>query len=306
MKLLIGIAIFLQCAFATKDVLDRPFCRDGTRKVADALQQSSINFDLLLAMFGDSQILSLDISHLCHGPQTGPPFLVGVSCQCVIIHETPTIFCSEPLSDDTSRTPTRALILAIESICADQCSCDAKDAFRVHESVELTGGDTNEIQIWTSIPLDDSEDDTVTGQNPGREDSDTTTDRDSISNYGLQKGSKYKSPGDDFQDFIDRRLSRKCKWRCRGARAEGCEKIRSVAGCESAACAVQQTRSGIFSAYGLCRSQVLVAGLPNLRKRENMACACNSTYVSSGCCSVPDGLIWEDPSQQLGVLGEHL
>ncbi|KAI9675033.1 MAG: hypothetical protein M1817_001439 [Caeruleum heppii] len=39
---------------------------------------------------------------------------------------------------------------------------------------------------------------------------------------------------------------------------------------------------------------------------ESAPCPCNATYISHGCCSSSDGMIWEDEGQKLGRLVETL
>ncbi|KAI9669000.1 MAG: hypothetical protein M1817_005157 [Caeruleum heppii] len=43
-------------------------------------------------------------------------------------------------------------------------------------------------------------------------------------------------------------------------------------------------------------------GLYNITTGTPVACPCNATYVSYGCCESSDGLIWENPAKRLGEL----
>lgn len=66
-------------------------------------------------------------------------------------------------------------------------------------------------------------------------------------------------------------------------------------------CQVESTASAVFSTEGTCTSaSTLQPGWK--RDLDDMACPCNSTYVSKACCGIENGLVHEPTSAKLGEL----
>ncbi|KAI9673214.1 MAG: hypothetical protein M1817_003077 [Caeruleum heppii] len=105
---------------------------------------------------------------------------------------------------------------------------------------------------------------------------------------------------------------------CSAAAAGSSEPCRCVAVGE--ATAREKGLDPIFpKALCILVSQALASGIkggkPGLKRREDqpveegatkerdiLACACNATYVSAGCCESAEGMVWEDPELKLGRL----
>ncbi|KAI9678174.1 MAG: hypothetical protein M1817_006119 [Caeruleum heppii] len=95
---------------------------------------------------------------------------------------------------------------------------------------------------------------------------------------------------------------------CRGADP-------SAAGCRCVAADVETARTaGLDPVFPGAVCLLVTAALSNRPFKANplggrspsdvpaIACACNATYVSRGCCDSDDGMIWEAPSLKLGNL----
>ena len=62
-----------------------------------------------------------------------------------------------------------------------------------------------------------------------------------------------------------------------------------------------------YYAAALCvrqhsRARLPGRGLESAPESDNWPCACNTTYISHGCCDAQDGMIWEAPHLMLGEL----
>jgi hypothetical protein len=89
-----------------------------------------------------------------------------------------------------------------------------------------------------------------------------------------------------------------CRPECSGQ--DTCSFMKENVGCPETACRVPPSLDNSHYELGRCLS---VASLIGKRDVESdWACACNSSYVSAGCCKSSDGLLWEKPGARLGEM----
>ena len=105
-----------------------------------------------------------------------------------------------------------------------------------------------------------------------------------------------------------RRGRERCHRACFGVGRGACGSIRtSSPECRDTFCQLAKVADAAYSAVGKCTSFSSI-NLNTFGKRDGiedggeLACACNSTYVSSSCCFSESGLVWEGAGLKLGIV----
>jgi hypothetical protein len=84
----------------------------------------------------------------------------------------------------------------------------------------------------------------------------------------------------------------------------GCSTERLIAGCESLVCKVSEASPGRFFHFGSCVTPLMSDLNIGGRSLSWDACPCNQSFVSTACCTAPDGLVFE-VGGKLGELEEE-
>ncbi|KAI9853895.1 MAG: hypothetical protein M1824_000819 [Vezdaea acicularis] len=99
---------------------------------------------------------------------------------------------------------------------------------------------------------------------------------------------------------------------CPDVRCKGfydCALAGALPGCVGLSCVVEEVSRRVYQPWGTCSSITASRSLGlnswvGRRDVREMTCACNSTYLSHGCCGAHEGFVWEEPEAKLGEIGE--
>ncbi|KAI9892118.1 MAG: hypothetical protein M1814_001824 [Vezdaea aestivalis] len=202
-------------------------------------------------------------------------------------------YCVAP--DDEMRSQRSFADLAlwgnpyIMALCNQGCRCSRDLDYDGNDRMSLSGGTISGSETEMSSDHgwpDSGSEDGGASEYAGSE---SGASSNSVENMAELKMNVYRLPSKDNT----------CgRGKCRGMSDQVCGGV--VGKCLCGAQLIMGLGTGVGKYRGVCRGMFVGLG-----GRAEMPCACNSTYVSGGCCGASDGMVWERPEARLGVLSDE-